>query len=268
MLGKLVKFDLKYGMKIFILLHGILIALSVLGRFLFMDRLSFADPDAALISRIVLFASVMLFLFMAVCFCTWLIITFRFYRNLFTGEGYLSWTLPASGIQHLWAKIFSGCIWYALDCFIVAGCVLILVTGSNVTGAYSHIASEFNTELGMTLSRFALLLFLIMLISTPFTVIQTYFCIVIGQIFPAHRVLGAVAAYFISGFVIQILSFALQIGTGFFPEYILVGQSGSSDQVGMYMFSMIGCSVVMMIIIAAVQYAITHYIMQKKINLL
>ena len=54
MLGKLVKFDLKYGMKIFILLHGILIALSVLGRFLFMDRLSFADPDAALISRIVL----------------------------------------------------------------------------------------------------------------------------------------------------------------------------------------------------------------------
>ena len=134
MLGKLVKFDLKYGMKIFILLHGILIALSVLGRFLFMDRLSFADPDAALISRIVLFASVMLFLFMAVCFCTWLIITFRFYRNLFTGEGYLSWTLPAPGIQHLWAKIFSGCILYALGRFICAGLLPVLVPGSNVPG--------------------------------------------------------------------------------------------------------------------------------------
>ena len=145
---------------------------------------------------------------------------------------------------------------------------LLLVTGNNVTEAYSHIAPEFNTELGMSLSRFALLLFLIMLASCPLTVIQTYFCIVIGQIFPAHRILGAVAAYFISNFVIQILSFALQIGTGFFPEYILVGQSGSSDQVGMYLFSMIGYSILMMIVIAAAQYAVTHYIMKKKINLL
>ena len=268
MLGKLLKFDLKYGMKIFILLHGILIVLSVLGRFLFMDRLNFNDPSAALVSNVALFASAMLFLLIAVCFCTWLIITFRFYRNLFTGEGYLSWTLPASGVQHLWAKIFSGCIWYALDCFIIAGCILLLVTGNNVTEAYSHIAPEFNAELGMTLSRFALLLFLVMLVSCPITVIQTYFCIVVGQIFPAHRILGAIAAYFISGFVLQLLSFALQIGTGLFPEYIRVGQTGSSDQVGAYLFSTIAYSILMMVVIAAVQYAVTHYIMQKKINLL
>lgn len=268
MLGNLLKFDLKYGMKVFLLLHGILIILSLLGRFLFLDQLSFIDPDAALVSNIALFVSAMVFLLMAVCFCTWLIIAFRFYRNLFTGEGYLTWTLPASSVQHLWSKIISGSILYLLDCIIVGGCVLLLVTGSNVTEAYSVIAPEVNSELGMTLSTFALFLFIIMLISGPVSVIQTYFCIVIGQLFPAHRVLGAIAAYFISSFTIQILSFGLQIGTGLFPEYILIGQTGASDQVGTYLFMMMGYSTVMMIVIAVLEYIVIHYIMKKKINLL
>ena len=156
----------------------------------------------------------------------WLIIAFRFYRNLFTGEGYLSWTLPASGIQHLWAKIISGCIWYLLNCFIEAGCVLFLVSGSTVTEAYSHIAPEVTAELGIPLSTFALVLFLLMLVSGPVSVIQTYFCVVIGQLFPAHRILGAVAAYFVSSFVIQILSFVLQMETGLLPEAFFIAQTG------------------------------------------
>ena len=112
------------------------------------------------------------------------------------------------------------------------------------------------------------ILFVIMLISGPVSVIQTYFCIVIGQLFPAHRVLGAVAAYFISSFVIQILSFGLQIGTGLFPEYVLIGQTSTSDQVGTYLFTIMGYSTVMMIVIAVLQYLVIHYIMKKKINLL
>lgn len=205
---------------------------------------------------------------MAACFCTWLIIAFRFYRNLFTGEGYLSWTLPASGIQHLWAKIISGCIWYLLNCFIEAGCVLFLVSGSNVTEAYSHIAPEVTAELGMPLSTFALVLFLLMLVSGPVSVIQTYFCVVIGQLFPAHRILGAVAAYFVSSFVIQILSFILQMGTGLLPEAFFIAQTGSDTQFATYFFATIGFSCIMMFIIAIIQYCVIHYIMKEKINLL
>lgn len=268
MLGKLLKFDLKHGLKIFLLLHGILIIISLLGRFLFLDQLNFNEPDAALVSSVALFASAIIFLFAAVCFCTWLLIAFRFYRNLFTGEGYLTWTLPASSVQHLWSKILSGSILLLLDCIIESACTLLLVTGSNVTEAYSMIASDVNSELGMSLSTFALILFVIMLVSGPVSVIQTYFCIVIGQLFPAHRVLGAVAAYFISSFVIQILSFGLQIGTGLFPEYVLIGQTSTSDQVGTYLFTIMGYSTVMMIVIAVLQYLVIHYIMKKKINLL
>ena len=268
MLGKLLKFDLKYGMKVFILLHVIIVFASVLGRLIFLDPLSFSNPDGALVSQVVLFSSAIFFLLMAACFCTWLIIAFRFYRNLFTGEGYLSWTLPASGIQHLWAKIISGCIWYLLNCFIEAGCVLFLVSGSNVTEAYSHIAPEVTAELGMPLSTFALVLFLLMLVSGPVSVIQTYFCVVIGQLFPAHRILGAVAAYFVSSFVIQILSFVLQMETGLLPEAFFIAQTGSDTQFATYFFATIGFSCIMMFIIAIIQYCVIHYIMKEKINLL
>ena len=203
MLGKLIKFDLKSGARIFFLLHGILFAAALAGRFAFMDQLDFNEVTPALVSSIILFSSVMLFLLIAVCFCTWLLIAVRFYRSLFSGEGYLTWTLPASAVQHLWSKIISGIIWYVLDCIIISAAVLILVTGRNVTEAYSMIEPEVTAELGISLGSFGLWLFVLMIISCFSSVITTYFCVTVGQLFPAHRVLCAVAVYFISGLIVQ-----------------------------------------------------------------
>ena len=48
MLGKLIKFDLKSGVRIFLLLHGILLAVALAGRLLFMDHLDFSEMTPAL----------------------------------------------------------------------------------------------------------------------------------------------------------------------------------------------------------------------------
>lgn len=265
MLGKLLKYDLKYGVKIFVLIHAILFIASILGRIFFMNRIDFEHADGIMVSSLVIFSAVMMFLYMVVCFSTWLLIAIRFYRNLFTREGYLSWTLPVSGIQQLWAKILSGCIWFILDCIICALGVLILVTGKNVTDAYSTIAPEVTKELGMTISSFGLSIFVITLVSSIGSVILVYFCITMGQLFPAHRVLGALAVYFIYSIVVQIISSIILVAMGLFPNYL--DSKITTQNPADYMLTIFGVSMAIMAVTTVIQYIVIHYIIKNKINL-
>ena len=115
-----------------------------------MDRLRFEEPVEPLVFSLILFVTLMTLLISALSIFTWMQAAFRFYRNLFSKEGYLSWTLPVSAPQHLWSKIISGYILMAADLLILSAGVLLLVTGDNVTSAYSMIADELENELGFS----------------------------------------------------------------------------------------------------------------------
>ena len=104
MLKKLIKYDLKYGAKIVIVIHALLWIAAIFGRVFFLDRIDFDAPTEQLVSVLVLFFSAFVLLFSVVSLATALLIAARFYKNLFTDEGYLTWTLPASPVQQLWAK--------------------------------------------------------------------------------------------------------------------------------------------------------------------
>ena len=265
MLGKLVKYDLKAAAKIFILIHAVYMFICFAARFLYMDSLNFAEPSEPLIFSLILFISLMTLLVSALSIITWLQVAFRFYRNLFSKEGYLSWTLPVSGPQHLWAKIISGYILMAADLIIIAAGILLLVTGSNVTTDYGMIADELTAELGFSLSTLSLILFAVCLVSCISSVIMIYFSVVVGQLFPSHRVLGAVAAYFITSFIVQIISVIIMFVLGFLPGYNTALLDGKAMMD--HMFRLLTLSSVLMLVITVAQYIASHYIMKKKINL-
>lgn len=266
MLAKLIKYDLKATAKIFFLLHILYLTICFCVRIFFMDRLDFSASEESLISSIAIMASLILFLITAINLCTWLLITFRFYRNLFGREGYLSWTLPVSGLQHLWAKIISGYIYMFADVFLLSTGILILVTGKNITDAYSVAAPVFTQELGISLSGFSSWLFLFSAFSCISTVIMSYFCVAVGQLFPGHRILCAIAAYFITTFIVQILAFVPMTALGLLPGYDLLGTQPGS--VADYVFAALSISLVLMGILTVIQYIVTHIILKKKVNLL
>lgn len=269
MLGKLIKYDLKATAKVFLLLHAVYLAVCIVSRPLFMDRLDFNGDQDLLIAQIIIFSSAMILVVVAANSGTWLIFTFRYYRNLFSREGYLTWTLPASGVQHLWAKILYGIILYIADMIIIAAGSIILLTGQNVTEAYSSIAEEFTEEFGMSIVTFGIYIFLFALASGVLAVVYSYFCVTVGQLFPAHRVIGAIAVYFITSFVIQIATLLILALTGGLTGSSLVEMSEAEDAaVSFYLFQGLWQGLFFMFIIAVVQYAATHYIMEKKINLL
>ena len=264
MLGKLIKYDLKASMKVFLMFHLVFLLACGFGRVFFINQMDFINaPSKALFAPIVILICLVTILIVAVNICSWLMITFRFYRNLFSGEGYLSWTLPVSGIRHLWAKIISGCILMWTDTVIIALGMFLLLSGRNVTEAYSLIAADATESLGMPISTFFLYAFLFCLISCITSVISTYFCIAVEQLFSNHRVLCAVAAYFILSFVLQIGVFLLMLLSGSF-DYYMRFSGNFAEQMAHIMIPTFLFSA----IVTLGEYIATHYIIKKKINLI
>lgn len=264
MLGKLVKYDLKYGYKIILIVHAILLFACILGRFI-LNGVDFNAPTEALGASLAIFITFFTLLLVGASFATCAVITVRFYKNLFTDEGYLTWTLPATPLVQLWSKIISGTIWCIADILLCFLGLIILVTGNNVTSLYVQIAPEMTEALGMPLSSFALYLCLFTLFSTVASVIMIYVSVAIGQLFPGHRILCSIIAYFVLTFVIQMFSFIFMILFGLFPNAnnVLIG-----DTAAHYLFSSIGLDVFLVTITAIPEYIATYYIMKKKINLI
>ena len=174
----------------------------------------------------------------------------------------MSWTLPVSGVTHLWAKIISGYLLTALDITAIYAGILLLVTGRNVTDAYQSIAPEMTEAIGMPLSSFGLCVFIFCVVGGISSVLLIYFSICVGQLFPAHRVLCAVAAYFITSFVIQIAVLVIMAALG------MLDYAASSNTMADEMFSLLVPNTIFALILCIAQYAAVHYIMKRKINLI
>ena len=258
MLKKLIKYDLKYGAKIFIVIHALLWIAAIFGRVFFLDRIDFDAPTEQLVSVLVLFFS-----------ATALLIAARFYKNLFTDEGYLTWTLPASPVQQLWAKILSGCIWNILDLILLYSATYFMWISPNVQNAYRMIAAEFTASLGMPLSKFFLLMVLLSIIGVGSNVLMLYASISIGQLFPAHRLLLSVIVYFIFYMIIYALSMGALIIFKLLPGIALSANTvNEAASMSTYLTGTFLISLVLSAVMAVIQYVITHLILTRKLNLI
>ena len=264
MLGNLIKYDLKYGMRVFVLLQCVQLIAAVIGRYFFFERLDFhASPERLISSLYPLFLFIML-IFSIVSFGTMLLIAARFYTNLFTDEGYLTWTIPVSPIQQLWGKLLSGSIWYALGILFTGLSFVILLSGKNTCAAYLEIAPEVTEALGMSLARFSCMMFVESLLTTFSSVLMIYFCIVIGQLLPSHRLLGAVIAYFALYFSIMAVINGSMLASGLFPA---ISSTYVGDTIAVYVFCAVKITLLVYLITGIAEYFLIRWILTKKLNL-
>lgn len=108
MLSKLLKYELKSTARWFLPLYIALIILTFLNKLTITINL----PDFILFN--ILKVLLMVFYVLIIIFtsiATMILLVVRFYKNLYTDEGYLTHTLPVKPGTHLNCKILSGCIW-------------------------------------------------------------------------------------------------------------------------------------------------------------
>lgn len=275
MLGKLLKYDMKSLNRFLIVLHAFLL-LSALGIRIFLTGRIVADNTA---EGTILGLSFLLYILVitAANFGTFIVIAVRFYKNLYSDEGYLTHTLPATKGAHLLSKTISGTIWGTLDMILMGLSIYIVVATPFIMDVYHAHRAEILTEFGfigryadLTFPKILLFLLIFSIIGAFSSCITIYASVVLGQLFSGHRVLGAVVSYFAISTIVSILSFISLAALGLFTSkdllYMRTADGGPFNFVA-YMAGVLGLSTLLALIVGIILYILTYVLMNKKIDL-
>ena len=274
MLGKLIKYDIKSMNRFLIVIHAFLLILTLLIRIfvsgpLFSNESYLDTPQFGCAVGILI--ALYIILMVAAYFATYLIVAIRFYKHLFSDQGYLTHTLPVTKGQHLLAKTISGSLWGIIDMLLIFLSLFIIFATPEVVQIFRENAAELRTALGFTgangnisLGMVLAALALFTLLGIISSVIMLYASVAIGQMASGHRVLGAVVSYFVMTTLLSIVTTIVMTGTGLFTPIIYDYESFNVVTYTADCFKLTG---ILSVIVSVILYLITYWIMEKKVNL-
>ena len=168
--------------------------------------------DSIIYIIVVSSSMVMLYVSSIVCLVlTGILSVTRFYKNLFTQEGYLTLSLPITYKQHILVKLLVAIICEILTAVVVVVAWLIAsISYPDIQYVFGEIFGSIGELIGL-LDVGNIILYTIELIVMLFlTLISTnmlyYACITLGQTARKNRIFSAVGYYFLYYIIVQIIS--------------------------------------------------------------
>lgn len=274
MLGKLIKHETRATSRIFLPLYGALLILTIFTKLVMAigapDFFSEAASNNNNVAEIILGISFTLYfvLIIGICVMTLVMIIQRFYKNLFTDEGYLMFSLPVKTWELVLSKLLVGMIWSAvctvmivLTFFIFSlGAFSMMELSQTIRSAYSM----FYLQTGMELNLFMAELIIFILVETVASILMIYVSIAIGQLFNQHRIVAAFGAYIVITIAMQIImSIAMAVfAIGNLENMVLNGSEAMKT-----VQWLINGSTALNVVLGIGFYYVTHTIMKKRLNL-
>jgi hypothetical protein len=285
MLARLVKYDLLALARVLLPLQLSIFVLSLFTAGYFSLRfhleLSYSYPRSTMLDLLDSLAGFGLLLIIAVflagSFVTLFLVARHFYLNIYSDEGYLTMTLPATVNQHIISKAISGFIWLLINGLVMfLSAMILLIFGTAYEGL---INSEIIDSFGWIISSIAAngpLLFIVYPLSLVIGVLSqllcVYACLAAGCAWAKkHRIALAlvliVAVYIVMSTVVTIADVAV----GLFGETTLLldifSLNGPAQSFYDYFLttSLIGAVIDILLIVA--YYAFTHNAFANRLNL-
>ncbi len=268
MVGKLFKYEAKYYLRLFIP-FGIIVLASA-----FFVRILFAFDVDSIVYDIIYGSSQLLFgVSIFVCFgsVTVLSIT-RFYKNLYGSEGYLSFTLPVTASQHIWAKFLSAFTFYMAAALIAFAGFCIATAGEvfvEFMKAAGYLIAQIAKEGGFSSIMFIIELIILLITTSVFELMLFYTCISLGQTAKKNRVFMAFAYYFIYYAITQVIGtiIAAVVGVLAATEQIQAIAEYVLDNIDWIMHVAPCAAIVINLGIATAFFFVNRSVMMKKLNL-
>ena len=212
---------------------------------------------------------------------TWGMLIFlgiRFYRSMYTDEGYLSHTLPVTANQLFLSKVLVSGVWYLFISIgigiSVVALVVSLMTGLLNIGELSSVLTQYNgniwefladafyelgrtyeEEMGINLLHYGITL-LLTYVAGPFIAMVTLFgALTIGQLMGILAYAGLTILSSIIGSTVQ-SAFMFGANVANSASGITVSTNSAYD-----------INVITSLLIAAIMYGVSYYIMNRKLNL-
>ena len=279
MFVKLLKYDMRSVWRIWWIMALSVLGMSVVGGVGLRIVLALIEADIfpffIFLGFILVFACVMAIVASAVG--TELLVFIRFYKNFFTDEGYLTFTLPVSRKNLLFSKTLNALIWTAAQAILMFICIfLVILIGVPVSVGYdffrelTYTFSALFAEVGLWSVIYALEILFLIICSILFSISLIHFCITMGAMLAKKaKVLAAIGIYYAAN---MIFSFGTQIITVIFTLMMSAGLGELLDRAAPAMergiiavMLLIACC--MMAAISGVMYFITLGKLERNLNL-
>ncbi len=265
MLSKLLKYELKATGRIFLPLFLALLVFAGITRFI-----SVIGPEKWATPAIISMAIYMIIM-VGMFVMTFIMMIQRFYKNLLSDEGYLMLTLPVKPWKHVISKLFVSMLWIMTSALVAFISILIIALEK---GHITKITLEFPTfyrqayeQLGASIYLLSFELILGLLVTLAAGILIVYASIAIGHLFSQHKMLASFGAFIILNTLTQILYTLISLIPGIFnfsPIHI-----SSNDFIGMQTVIqlVIAYGIVFIGLLSAAYFAITNFILSKRLNL-
>lgn len=264
MLTKLLQYEYKTTARTLVPIGGGVLGLCLLSGVL--NRLLEPVPDLPVVLQwtcaLLSAATAMALVFvLAACF---FVNVQRFYR-LLGDQGYLMLTLPVPAWQHMAAKLLCACSWTVVMFFYLILC------GDLMAGNYADILHISGQVQEPALWGILLLAVLMLLLVVAVAYLQFYLCCAIGAQFGQQRLLASIVTYFVLGFVEQILFVALVMMSLFGAVWntsLWYGLANTLEEnpelVAVWM--LVGIDL-LLVLIGAIHWAVTQWLVTRRLNL-
>ncbi len=268
MVKKLLKYEFASFSKTILPMEIVLLGIAVLTRVI-----QFFETDSNTYSIFITSTAIMLGIAMVVCIVmTFVVCLVRFYKNLYTAEGYLTLTLPVTHTKHILAKLISSVLATVFS-FISVFVAFAIATAGDVFNEtvkagvwiYKLLLKEFKWQGGLYTAEIIALV----LISIITTYLIMFTCITVGQMARKNRVLAAFGVYFGYYIAKQLLATILLIvfitNENFILFRTIIDFAGDNPE-GFVHFLLCGM-ILLLLIESTVLFIIQRFIMKKKLNI-
>ena len=205
MLGKLFKNEFKATWKLMVCVFGVILVLAELvalfDRTGFMESSLANNPFMSVATKFITTMFVLALMFLAL-FC-FIVCSMRFYKTMYSEQGYLTHTLPVNPLSTFFVKVVVSTVWVFASVIMFALSLLIQAAASNDTNVF-HIIIElckhlFNreelailNEKIMTASGCGIwgligLLVLLVLVLVIYAILWIYTSMTVGQLSTNHK---------------------------------------------------------------------------------
>lgn len=266
MLGKLMKYEFKATWKLLVPMDLFMILMSLLAYATV--QLSFFDSDNELVGMtgILIFLTYILSMFVIVI-GTVIYLIYRFYTSVYGDEGYLLHTLPVDKHHIIISKALVSVIWFVLNVVLIYLSIIFLVSTNKeftetITDAFKYYVNLMNNY--TNISAFSIFMTIIAsFIAMIARTLKIAACISLGQLSPNHKILVAFGCYYGIYFVQRIFNMI------YYTVIMLAEKSNnfSGDFYSSLFSTSWEFSMISGLLYCAAFYALTWYIMDKKLNL-
>ena len=266
MLRKLLKYDLRANIKIFLFIWPAIIA------FAFLERLVIGAELNDLLSTMLIALTSTLFVLavVAACVFAFIICVIRFYSGLLRREGYLMFTLPVKPWQLLVSKFLTALLTITVTLLLSVAAVLILFSGID---GFCRGMQEVLAQIGAFLDVMpCILMGLLVLSSISVNILRIYFVCCLGHLCRRARIFFSILFYYMINVLSQFISIAAMIilSIGIDNNWFdlnaveaLVEKVSPGEAVSL----LLGILLLLNLAVGAVYYLVSERILRKRLNL-